>query len=54
MPSRTFDEACECMQSMITIMPRLWALSIRYLTSSGFPEREDIAKKLVTWYPNEA
>ena len=53
-PSRELDDACECTMSISTVSPYECAVSMRYLSSSGVPQREDTAKKLVTWYPKDA
>ena len=49
MPSWVFLDACECTMSMSTTMPNRWASSIIAFSSSGVPQREEAAKKLVTW-----
>jgi hypothetical protein len=42
------------MQTAISGCNTYPAVSMRYMRSSGVPQREDTAKKLVTWYPNDA
>lgn len=49
MPSFVFLLACECTMSISTTMPKRCASSMSALSSSGVPQRDEAAKKLVTW-----
>ena len=53
-PSSELDDACECTMSISTVRPCECAVSMRYLSSSDVPQREDAAKKLMMWYPRVA
>jgi hypothetical protein len=49
MPSLVFFDAWLWTMSISTTIPRRCASSISALSSSGVPQRDDAAKKLVTW-----